>query len=45
MRFDTEAEALEHGRDVFSRWLLATDYRVVDDSVPHNQPYVKEATS
>ena len=30
LRFATEAEALQYARDLFSRWMAATDYRTAE---------------
>jgi hypothetical protein len=36
LRFATEAEAKVYGRDLFNRWLAATDWRVAESDDPVN---------
>jgi hypothetical protein len=38
--FATKAEAWENARDLFSRWTVPTDYRVVEVDDPVNYAWV-----
>lgn len=41
--FATEGEARKMAADIFSRWMLATDYRVVESDEPVNYEIVEGA--
>ena len=36
LAFATEAEALASAKDLFNRWMLATDYRATESDQPVN---------
>lgn len=40
LAFATEAEALASAKDLFGRWMLATDYRVVESDQSVNYALV-----
>lgn len=40
LAFATEAEALTSAKDLFNRWMLATDYRAVESDQPVNYALV-----
>ena len=40
LAFATEAEALASAKDLFNRWMLATDYRAVESDQPVNYALV-----
>ena len=40
LAFATEAEALASAKDLFNRWMLATDYRATESDQPVNYALV-----